>query len=183
MTKVLMRSAEFGDELFTGYASTEEAADGLRRLALSAFEKTERDGILRSLSLVADDYGEGGGEEVACGTGLAVEAECHTDDHVYEVKFNAAPFLTAATDDVIRQLAACGWGGDYPADDVVLHCADADTDLGMLFDYLSRVARTSFSKDAVGFECHLDVESVRAWLRENRPALEGELFENEEGNA
>src|SRR5437879_738008 len=68
-----------------------------------------------------------------------IEAEVHSDDGVHEVTFDAALWFAQATDDEIRDLAKCGWGGDYPADAVALFFEDSDPGDGAvaeLFAYL-----------------------------------------------
>jgi len=47
-----------------------------------------------------------------------IKAECHSDDNVIKVSFDAEPFLIQATNDQIKDLIACGLGGDYGADRV-----------------------------------------------------------------
>lgn len=43
-----------------------------------------------------------------------IKAEVHTDDHIYEVNFDAEPWFAQASDKEILEVAECGWGGDYP---------------------------------------------------------------------
>ena len=51
---------------------------------------------------------------------MAVKAECHSDDRICECPFNAIPWLKKATYEEIEALHLCGWGGDYPADEVAI---------------------------------------------------------------
>jgi hypothetical protein len=88
--------------------------------------------------------------------GSSIEAECHADDYVFTAKFNAVPWFKQAFDSEILKLAACDWGGDYPADAVAHFMSDIDSDIADMFGYLGK-------KD-VGFECHVDADPAMAWL-------------------
>lgn len=92
-----------------------------------------------------------------------VRAECHTDDYAFEYDFDAAPWFEQATDEQIIALANCGWGGDYPADDVARFVSDDDDRLGLLFRYTQTANR--------GFECHVNDGDAGRWLTEHRPQL------------
>lgn len=102
---------------------------------------------------------------------LEVPAEVHSDDRVHEVKFDAAPYLRQCDDADIAALVECGWGGDYPADEVAEFFAQKNLEIGALFDYLHRIRDRRSHKDSCGFECHLDTEAAEAWVRRNRPHL------------
>lgn len=92
-----------------------------------------------------------------------IRAECHSDDYVFEVDFDATAALSATSDAEWLELARCGFGGDYPADDVARAAADDVAGLETLFEYCA-------SHD-VGFECHVEADDALAWLSEHRPAL------------
>jgi hypothetical protein len=94
---------------------------------------------------------------------LSVFAEAHSDDRVYEAEFDATPWFAQASDDEILALAGIEWGGDAEADDVARYFSDLNQEVGTLFDYLTRVD--------VGFECHVNRLSARAWLKQNRPGV------------
>jgi hypothetical protein len=69
----------------------------------------------------------------------------------------------SATDAQIRALAECGWGGDYPADEV------------------AGAMRTIREVDALfvlvelrgaGYECYVEPGGALAWVAEHRPHLQ-----------
>ena len=49
-----------------------------------------------------------------------IRGEVKSDDCVKQAIFNAIPWFEQAADDDICALAACDFGGDYPADDKIL---------------------------------------------------------------
>jgi hypothetical protein len=100
-----------------------------------------------------------------------VGAEAHSDDRASEVSFDAAPYFEQASDGDLTKLAACGWGGDYPADEVAMFMADRNNQLADLFKYVEIARRV---KD-IGFECHVEAEEAMAWIETNRPELAVEI--------
>lgn len=103
---------------------------------------------------------------------IVVEAECHSDDRVYEVKFDAEKWLLNAKPKAIIALAKCGWGGDYPADEVALWYAAGRRDMSRnrevraMFDYIEHYNKGS--KEHIGFECHVDSVQALKWLSKYR---------------
>ena len=97
-------------------------------------------------------------------TKKAVTAECHSDDRVFEVTFDASSFFDKASDEEIVALMECGWGGDYPADNVAESVEESNESIRELFSYVRRV------KD-MGFECHVNEEEAIAYLKIKRPHL------------
>lgn len=71
------------------------------------------------------------------------------------------------------------WGGDYPADQVVYDMAEFNSEIDTMLDYLTKLNGT---RNSCGFECHVDTEKAKIWLREHRPTLLGfiEWAENQE---
>ena len=102
-----------------------------------------------------------------------IKAEAHSDDRASEVQFDATPWFEAATDQEIEKLAAAGWGGDYPADEVAMQMADSVDGLADMFKYIEIAHKI---RD-VGFECHVDSDSALAWLKLHRFALWEQLKE------
>jgi hypothetical protein len=95
-----------------------------------------------------------------------IRAEVHTDDHKLEIPFDATPWFEQATRTEILALRKCGWGGDYPADDVA-HWFAGTLEHPMfvkLFSYLEIV-------NDQGFECHVDADDALEWLRQNQTSL------------
>lgn len=104
---------------------------------------------------------------------LYVLAEAYSDDHIFEVEFDAAPWFVQASDAEILALSAIEWGGDAEADDVARHFENSLPEVETLFDYLGRVD--------MGFECHVDKRNAMAWVQANRPGLWAQILceENE----
>lgn len=103
---------------------------------------------------------------------MSISAECHSDDYKVEVSFDAVPWFKQASDDAIKALADCDWGGDYPADDVAIYMAFDNADVRRMFTYLDIVGD-------VGFECHVNKSEAILWLAENRLALDLEMCKTE----
>lgn len=92
-----------------------------------------------------------------------IPAEAHTDDRRVEVKFDAIHWFQGASAYDIARLILCGWGGDYPADEVAQLCAGHNEDLKRLFDYLAIV--NAPRSGVCGFECHVDQDAAMAWMQ------------------
>lgn len=101
----------------------------------------------------------------------AVPAEAHSDDRNVEVDFDAAPWFAQASDKDILALAECGFGGDYPADEVARFFTPAEPRMDDLFRYLEIIRADPAKKDCCGFECHVDHKAALAWIKANRPAI------------
>lgn len=93
-----------------------------------------------------------------------VMAEAHSDDHASEVKFDATPWFEQASDKEIADLEACGWGGDYPADNVAIFMADHNDELARMFTYVEAAHNI---KD-IGFECHINEADAKRWLEHRK---------------
>jgi hypothetical protein len=103
---------------------------------------------------------------------LKVSAEAHTDDRKFEATFDATPWLFQASNDMLRDLANCGFGGDEPADRVARFFMDDEPSVTKIFRYLElRPRMNGPNSDEVGFECHVEAEQARGWIRANRPDL------------
>jgi hypothetical protein len=108
-----------------------------------------------------------------------IKAEVHSDDHVVEHNFDATKWFRLATDENIIKLAQCGWGGDYPADNVAIFMAEQDSGVADVFKYLELIAKDPMKKDCHGFECHVDEEQARSWIAKHRPHLIDKLSPEE----
>jgi hypothetical protein len=97
-----------------------------------------------------------------------VPAECHSDDHYVECKFDAAPYLKKANQKTILALAWCGWGGDYPADNVALQEAISNREVEYMLKYIETRNK---GKEQIGFECHINPTAAETWLKKNKPKL------------
>lgn len=102
---------------------------------------------------------------------FTIPAEAHSDDHVISVKFDALEYFLQATAEELLLLAGCGFGGDYPADNVAQYLAETNKSLERLFDYLEAIADAPSKKDCKGFECNVEEGPAKAWLAENRPGV------------
>lgn len=98
-----------------------------------------------------------------------IRAEVHSDDRNVQRSFDAEPYFQQASDQTLVELARCGWGGDYPADEVALWAADENPDVAQVFSYLEIIAGDRSKKNCCGFECHIDREDAHAWVQMNRP--------------
>lgn len=108
---------------------------------------------------------------------FAVPAECHSDDHAVEVKFDAAIWLKRASTKKIIDLCRCEWGGDYAADQVAQDMAAVNEDIDLMFKYV--FARKK-SREDIGYECHVQETEARAWLKKNRPRVFAKLTTKED---
>jgi hypothetical protein len=93
-----------------------------------------------------------------------IQAECHSDDRKVEVEFDATTWFKQADDKEIIELAECGWGGDYPADEVAEFMSLKNKKVAEMFTYL-RIRRDQ------GFECHVTEKDALRWILNNRPHL------------
>jgi hypothetical protein len=100
-----------------------------------------------------------------------IKAECHSDDHNVEAEFDATPWFEQAKDKDLADLAECGWGGDYPADEVAEFMADRVERIAEMFKYLEIIHGDPSKKDCQGFECHVEDGDALKWILENRPHL------------
>ena len=107
-----------------------------------------------------------------------IKAECHSDDHCVEVKFDAARWFQQANSQDIIDLIDDDWGGDDSSDSVAMYMADYDEKVAGMFKYLEvcnnrcmGAAPSSQDLDNIGFECHVDEVSAKAWLMLHMPAL------------
>lgn len=100
-----------------------------------------------------------------------IPAEAHSDDFVIKAEFDAVPWFERASDQEIRDLAGCEWGGDLPADHVVFALEESVPELARLFTYLEIIADDPAKKDCLGFECRVDESRALEWLKSHRPAI------------
>lgn len=102
---------------------------------------------------------------------MSVSATVHSDDRTHEVVFDAEPYLAQASDSQIEALIECGWGGDYPADEVAEFFQEDNERIAALFEHLHSIRDRRSHKDMCGFECYVDGEQALAWVTANRPYL------------
>jgi len=94
-----------------------------------------------------------------------ISAECHSDDRVVEVEFDATRWFQEASVDDILDLARCGWRGDIPSDQVAIKMADVNEEIAEMFEYVHIVGK----RTTMGFECSVNEDDAMSWLADNRP--------------
>lgn len=102
---------------------------------------------------------------------LSIPSECHSDDRNVEVHFDAIPWFKQASDKDIVDLAACGWGGDCPSDEVAQWMAKKVSKIADMFTYLTFINGDPVKKNCQGFECHVEGNEAMNWLRINRKTV------------
>jgi hypothetical protein len=100
-----------------------------------------------------------------------IKACSWSDCRGIEVEFDATKWAEYASDEMLIDLAKCGFRGDYAADDVVIFMADFDDQASRLFKFIELVPRQPFSGETNGFECEVDREDLTTWVESNRPNL------------
>ena len=101
-----------------------------------------------------------------------IKARTYPDDHAIDVDFDAAPYLQDASTEDLQKLIACGFSGDYPADQVAIALADTNEQIAAMFTYIE--ARNRVARKPIGFEVHVDEDQPIAWIAQHRPeALAG----------
>jgi len=99
-------------------------------------------------------------------------ARTYDDGHVVEVLFDAEPWFKQASDEEIRELAACRWGGDDASDNIAFFMADRNVEVANMFKQRDR--------SKCGFECYVDVEDAMKWLNTHRPHLSDQFLGDED---
>ncbi len=104
--------------------------------------------------------------------GPEVRAKFWTDDHVFEVYFDARPFLAQASDEALEAIVNVGYVGSECTDEVALYAErmQLDADLVEAFGYLGAVQKSRL-KNPPGFECQVDGPQLLDWLAQCRPVL------------
>lgn len=97
-----------------------------------------------------------------------IRAECHSDDMIVAVKFDATDWFSQAGKQEILDLVACGYGGDVPADDIAIHMESRHPFVKAVFGYIN--AAQLLRRD-IGFEVHVHEDDAASWLRANRPDI------------
>lgn len=95
---------------------------------------------------------------------LTISAEAHSDDWQREIRFDATPYFVQASDHDLVELVKCGFGGDYPADYLMLHFEETLPDVDSLLAW-------SRGDGDTGFECHVDEREATRWLARFRPQV------------
>ena len=104
-----------------------------------------------------------------------ISSKAWSDCQQFQIQFDATLWANQASDQALIDLGKCGFRGDYPADDVVMFMADHCEKAKSLFEFL-QVARYQFNGDTNGFECAVDEDDLRNWLKEHKPHLIEKVF-------
>ncbi len=100
--------------------------------------------------------------------GPAVTARFFSDDHVFDFEFDASAWMAQAGDQALTAVFNCGFGGDYPTDDIGLWMeAQRDEEFVEAFVYINAIQK----RKTLGFEVKVDGEDYCNWLQLHRPAL------------
>lgn len=102
----------------------------------------------------------------------AVKAKFWTDDRVFEVEFDARPYLVNAPDKALTAILEVGFVGDQSTDWVAEYVAEKglNVELSEAFTYLGAM-RKAKRKDPIGFECEVDREGYLLWMHSHRRPL------------
>ena len=97
--------------------------------------------------------------------GPRVRARFWTDDHRFEVDFDATPYFEKSSADTLLSIAEVGFSGDYSTDNVAEYIADHKLceELEDGFDYLHALQKASL-RDPVGFECRVNSDDFYRWM-------------------
>ena len=115
------------------------------------------------------------------GIGPSVKAEAHSDDHVFEVTFDAKQWFAKSVDSTIVGLANEGWADGYAADEVAQYMAEFNDELAAMFHYLELIANKPSKKDECGFSCTVDRKQAMDWLEAMRPEVAKAIRDRENG--
>jgi hypothetical protein len=99
-----------------------------------------------------------------------IKSEAHSDDYAVTVIFDATNWFESAADQDIINLIECDFGGDYAADDVVRFFIEKNTEVTDFFSYFENNP-VMLNGDTVGFECHVNVDDAKNWIRSTKPHL------------
>lgn len=99
----------------------------------------------------------------------AVKAKFWTDDHVFEVEFDATAYLATASDADLTAIMQVGFCGDDCTDAVALYFSDKglNEELVDAFTYLGAMQKAK-RRDQIGFECEVDREDYLRWMSAHR---------------
>lgn len=108
--------------------------------------------------------------EPPAGDAFQIPAEIHSDDRAVEVRFDALAWLEQASILELRDLAHCGFRGDYGSDAVGEWMSAHNAEVEGVFQYLSIIHKSRQGRD-VGFEVSVEPLPALRWILEHRPAV------------
>jgi hypothetical protein len=95
-----------------------------------------------------------------------IGAVARTDDGVYEVRFDARPYLEQADEQDLLELVQAGFRDHHRAEYVAEWSARHVPELREMFDYLSHLEG---SEDAPRFEVEMDGSAAYRYVEKERP--------------
>jgi cell pole-organizing protein PopZ len=104
-----------------------------------------------------------------------IRANAYSDCGGINVSFDATKWAEQASEKDFIDLAACGFRGDYPSDNVVIFMAHFDDQVAKLFQFLEMVP-VQPNRDTNGFECEVNQDDLKNWLEKNKPELVDKVF-------
>lgn len=99
-----------------------------------------------------------------------IKASAHSDDRYHEIEFDAKEWFEQASDEDIKRLIECGFGGDYGADAVAEYFDGKIPEITRMFEHIGSI--NPLSREMVGFECYVDEFDARQWIGINRKQIE-----------
>ena len=109
---------------------------------------------------------------------FVIKANAQSDDGSIFIEFDAEPWFKQALDKDIFALARNGWGGCYPADQVVTDSSSWVPKLADMLRFLElNNALKHDRRQELGFECLVDTDDAWNWLRENRMSLYNQMVD------
>jgi len=100
-------------------------------------------------------------------SGPSVKAHFWTDDHRFEVDFDAQAYFAQAPVDNLLAIAEVGFRGDYCTDWVAEFMQGRNAEIDEGFEYISALQKANL-RDPVGFECRVDSEDFYRWMDVHR---------------
>jgi hypothetical protein len=101
-----------------------------------------------------------------------ISAQAETDDSAIVLEFDATSFFEQASDEDLIDLAECGWGSDYAADEVAHFMeASGDEQFGKFFAYLAIKNEFRGDDEMTGFEVKVNRGEALDWLTTFRPTV------------
>lgn len=101
---------------------------------------------------------------------MRIHAEVRSDDLSRMVQFDALPWFEQASETEIVDLMRCGFGGDYPADDVAWFFALRPERGGSHYDARIADILNGCVEQDIGFECHIREADALDWIERFRPS-------------
>jgi hypothetical protein len=107
-----------------------------------------------------------------------IAAEIHSDNRLYEVRFEAVQWFKKASDQDILDIAEVDWGnkktnwGCQSTAEIALSAKKKNPEIAVLLEYTSQTQDTWCPQ---GYECTVDGDDAMAWLKVKRPALHARI--------